>query len=592
MLILKNKELENIFYLKLMTYTPMMNLTRIFISILFYLYPLSQVSADAIVRNQSMFAATIAEFYVEDTQVRVNFEVGYKDIASFQNLLPDELYQKMGFGNKPLKERVEQFFLQDFSLHADGKPLDGYVKDMKLRDRIKRDKITGEALPTADKDKETVITIELIFPFEKKPGKLTLFTVNKVPTNIGFIAYHKKIPINDFRYLGNAYQLTLNWQDPWYSSFNTRHLRRQYYAPMSGFIYIEPFEVRKEIILRPKDLQSWIDLGLEDKETIPVDKQADIKQKVIDFLSDHLPVMIDDKPVKGQLDRINFLQRTLTRSTVVDNQEQDLNSATLGIIYSFPTDGLPKKVTMKWDLWNKQITEIAAAAVDQAGPFQSTLQPDWDVLEWQNYLKNPKIPTLIEIIQPPAQYLVYLFWCFLILFTLSILFLIYSFNKKFGFYTQILITMLSITFLSGSIYSYHIRSFDQKIIEQLTADLLHNIYRAFDYREEEKIYDTLNKSVAGDLLTDIYLQTKRSLVLANQGGASAKVKSLELVSTDNLIRQDDGFSVHTIWNVFGSVGHWGHVHQRSNQYEANLSFRPLDGQWKLTAMEVIQEHRL
>ncbi len=31
---------------------------------------------------------------------------------------------------------------------------------------------------------------------------------------------------------------------------------------MSGFINVENFEVRKEIILRSKDLQRWIDLGL------------------------------------------------------------------------------------------------------------------------------------------------------------------------------------------------------------------------------------------------------------------------------------------------------------------------------------------
>ena len=558
----------------------------------FSLLPCLQASADAIVRNQSMFSSTIAEFYVEDTQIIVKFEVGYNDLIAFQNLLPNEIYKDMALGNKPLKERVELFFKQDFPLHADGKPLQGYVTKMQPTDRIKRDEITGEPLPGIEGEKETVIAIELTFPMKDKPKKLTLFTIQKSTPPIGFVAYHKKVAVNDFRYLSNGYQLSLNWDDPWYSSFKTRHLRRQYYSPMSGFIYIEPYEVRKEIILRPKDLEYWTDLGLKDSETISVEQQAAIKQKVAEFLKNEFPVVIDGQAVKGQLERVNFLQRSLNRSIVVDNQELDVNAAMLGLIYTFPTNGLPQKVIMDWSLWNEKITEIPAAAVDQAGPFQSLLQPDWRKLEWNNYLKNPKIPTLIEVVRPPAQYLVIVFWCFMILFILSFLFQIYSFNKKSGIYTQTLVALLSITFLSGSVYSYHLRSFDQKIIEKLTADLLHNIYHAFDYREEEKIYDTLNKSVAGDLLTDIYLQTKRSLILAHQGGASAKVKSLELVSTDNLIRQDDGFTVHTIWNVFGSVGHWGHVHQRTNQYEANLSFRPLDGQWKLTSMEVIQEKRL
>jgi hypothetical protein len=50
--------------------------------------------------------------------------------------------------------------------------------------------------------------------------------------------------------------------------------------------------------------------------------------------------------------------------------------------------------------------------------------------------------------------------------------------------------------------------------EQVVADLLRNVYQAFDYRKESDIYDTLERSVGGDLLTDIYLETRRSLELA------------------------------------------------------------------------------
>ena len=570
----------------------MYKLFRLLILFCFCILPYLQASADAIVINKSMFASTIAEFYVEEDQVRVRFEVSYSDLNAFQNLLPNEIYQDMGLGDKPLKERVDLFFKQDFPLYADGKAIQGYVTKMEPQDRIKRDAITGEPLPVNNEEKETVILVELLYPFDKKPENLTLFTLQKKPVNIGFVAYHKKIAINDFNYLGNDYQLTLNWDDPWYSAFNNKRLRRQYYAPMSGFIYIEPYEVRKEIILRPRDLQNWIDLGLNDNDVIPVVNQAEIKRKVVEFLADKFPVTIDGKAVQGQLDRINFLQRSLNRSTVVDNQEQDLNSAMLGIIYSFPTHGLPQKVTMDWDLWDEKITEIPAAAVDQAGPFKSLLQPDWHVLEWVNFLKNPEIPSLIDIERPPAQYLIIIFWLLSVLFLFSLLYLIHLFRKETPISKQVLVALISMFLLTGSVYFNQKNSVNSQQIEKLVANLLHNIYRAFDYRDEEAIYDTLNHSVTGELLTDIYLQTRRSLVLANQGGARAKVKSLELVGTKNLTYQDDGFTVDTTWNVFGSVGHWGHVHKRTNQYEARLSFKPDNGQWKLASMEIYQEQRL
>ena len=42
----------------------------------------------------------------------------------------------------------------------------------------------------------------------------------------------------------------------------------------------------------------------------------------------------------------------------------------------------------------------------------------------------------------------------------------------------------------------------------------------------------------------------------------------------------------------GSVGHWGHVHQRRNRYRADLSVAPRDGAWKITELEILEESRL
>jgi len=122
---------------------------------------------------------------------------------------------------------------------------------------------------------------------------------------------------------------------------------------------------------------------------------------------------------------------------------------------------------------------------------------------------------------------------------------------------------------------------------------LRNIYQAFDYREESDVYDTLERSVSGDLLTDIYLETRRSLELANQGGARAKVKSVELQALEiQAADESTAFRAQATWNVNGSVGHWGHVHTRSNQYQAELLIQAIDGHWKLVAMNVLQERRL
>lgn len=46
------------------------------------------------------------------------------------------------------------------------------------------------------------------------------------------------------------------------------------------------------------------------------------------------------------------------------------------------------------------------------------------------------------------------------------------------------------------------------------------------------------------------------------------------------------------WLVNGSVGHWSHIRERPDQYQADLEIRPEDGKWKLTGIESLLEERL
>ena len=126
----------------------------------------------------------------------------------------------------------------------------------------------------------------------------------------------------------------------------------------------------------------------------------------------------------------------------------------------------------------------------------------------------------------------------------------------------------------------------------IVGGLLRNIYQAFDFKDEEVIYDALEHSASGDLLAQIYLETRQSLELQNQGGARVKVKNVEMLTTETRGRgTGSGFEAVCTWNVSGSVGHWGHLHQRTNQYEARFVVIPVDGAWKITQLEMLQEER-
>jgi hypothetical protein len=128
----------------------------------------------------------------------------------------------------------------------------------------------------------------------------------------------------------------------------------------------------------------------------------------------------------------------------------------------------------------------------------------------------------------------------------------------------------------------------------LLSNLLKNVYRAFDFREEGDVYDRLATSVSGDLLSEIYLQNRKSLVVTQAGGARARVKEVEILDVDvnHLDDRPLGLLFRATWTAMGSVGHWGHIHIRKNQYDANITVEPVDGTWKITSLELLEEKRI
>jgi hypothetical protein len=124
-------------------------------------------------------------------------------------------------------------------------------------------------------------------------------------------------------------------------------------------------------------------------------------------------------------------------------------------------------------------------------------------------------------------------------------------------------------------------------------DLLTNVYRAFDLRDESAIYDRLNLAVTGGKLEEVYLENRRALELENRGGARARVDEVEVLEVRSVHREEGGgFRVEAAWTVSGSVNHFGHVHYRQNRYEAALHIIAVEGAWKIAGIELIDEKRL
>ncbi len=129
--------------------------------------------------------------------------------------------------------------------------------------------------------------------------------------------------------------------------------------------------------------------------------------------------------------------------------------------------------------------------------------------------------------------------------------------------------------------------------KEIVSLALKNIYRAFDFNKEEIIYDKLAQTVTGDALTEIYLQNKKTMFLEETGGAKARVKEVDITEVKNVasLPDRDGFQAQVVWSISGTVTHWGHSHNRQNNYEATISFIPVDGKWKVLGIKLHEKLR-
>ena len=367
---------------------------------------------------------------------------------------------------------------------------------------------------------------------------------------------------------------------------------------MNVFLYVEPFEVRKEFVVRPLDLARFMGIDLEAHQPIPAAERPELLRKLAAFLAERAPVVIDGEQPEPILDRIHFLKRGLRMTRVVTPDEPvDGTSAIIGAIFVYPVNGMPKDVRLTWDLFNERVTRVPASATDEAGPMPSILTPEDPELHWVNYLKGAVLPGELEVAAPRSQLLISMSWLGACLLALGVLALAASRRSwKLG--------LTALALLAGGWFLPPVRSIAVPLPASVRMPsgveaaptlhaLLYNVYRALDFRQEEVVFDRLAQSLSGDILERVYLEMRKGLRLENQGGARVRVREVELL--DLVPQESEDASVlryRARWTATGSVGHWGHTHLRTNAYEALISLGQGDNRWKIADIDIIEEQRV
>ena len=554
-------------------------------------------------------APNIAEITVLDDRVRVSLEIYVGNIDTFEALLPDDWLKTGAADRPPLAERLKRFSADTFQIVTDdGTRLQGDLKLAEPRRRKERvspfagmiNPTTRLRVPEAPKDKRVVYVV-LEYAFEGKPKTLTFIPPaddkGVAAVTIGFIAYHKAVPIIDFRYLSGKAKVTLDWTDPWYTKFDNPNLKRHHKSALMTFLYVEPREVRHEVLIRVRDLREWTDLGLGGSATLTTQEQARVKDRAQAFLATRNPLKVDGAPAKPASSRAEFLNISLTGLQVVEEEKPiDLSTAIVGVILSYPVKHLPKYVSVEWDLFNERVKRFPATAIDPAGPLRGFIEASDPTFEWQNYLlkyQEPKVSAVMlddgrSIGIPVLSVLLMVIALGAALLAAGPAFLsrrIWATVSVLGVAAAVLLIRIAVVDVANPFAGPP----DEKVSEQILTRVLSNVNHAYLEKDPAALRQALGIVVIDDKLADVEVELGRALTIKVAGGGIARVKAIENLTVKDITALEgvSGFRSVAEWTAIASGGHWGHAHRRKIRFRALVELVEINSVWKIAGITVV-----
>ena len=375
---------------------------------------------------------------------------------------------------------------------------------------------------------------------------------------------------------------------------------------MHGYVYVEPFELRKEFAIRLRAFPDWT-AGVPLDGVLDKSHQARIQFEVAKILSESCPLEIDGAPLKLQLDSIRFVQVEPIAGVIPDERAAiPVREAQIAAGFGAPLRGYPNEVSVHWNLFpSDPATKVLLSFVARGGkssvyPTKASPLLKWAVPKKKEVGELIPIPK-VSLVQPStAVHLPFFTMLFAVLAVLCGLAgrLLRGTPKLFAGSAAALFLVGAVAFwaVSGlSLRASDSRSqpLSTKDADALVHALLKNIYASFDYREESEIYDVLARSVSGNLLEKIYLDVRRGLELEQKGGPRVKINHVDLRSCQvERVKNGDGLRADAEWVAVGDITHWGHIHTRLNKYRAWLTIQPIDSTWKVIDIEIVEESRI
>ena len=566
-------------------------------------------------------SVTEAGVFVTRTKAIVRIQMFAEDLILFQGLEPNDQDR---ISPEDLKRGLtdhREFLLERVTLRdARGELIKGEVTDLKSFE------IPADGILSTDMMLHTA-TYELEFLFSEPPEFLTIQQDMSdenfiIPSEMKLTVHQSGTALNYTESLipGASATVRFDWEqaitedasdaewESWFSKQREATLGITSYSSVYSFIYIEPNEIRHEILIPLATLKTILPIKSRDASFIEIDEQDAIRTLIKDWLRDENPVTINGSHVMPEFSRIDFYGLDLRDfATQAAEQKVSLASGRVGIILRYQTpDDAVRDATITWEKYYSTMNKVQSVVIsypDRTDRFQfSRYNKAIDnVLKWTcdpDSLPQP-IESVPAIIAPGPKMMIPV--ASLICLAIGIGSLRISKRPLRLLVSGVsLILAIAVSRSVGFTIDHPWQKPAELSQDQATAifqKLHQGVYRSLDFGSEDRVYDVLATSVNGPLLETLYLQLHQSLEMKEQSGAVARIQSINYESGEVTPRQSasipwPGFEYHSTWTVAGTVEHWGHIHERRNRFDAGFIIEPCDGQWKITRMDIADQQQI
>ncbi|MBA62300.1 MAG: hypothetical protein CMJ76_08025 [Planctomycetaceae bacterium] len=348
---------------------------------------------------------------------------------------------------------------------------------------------------------------------------------------------------------GQVYTVQLDWKNPptkrpdlaALKAAKQRQLRDRLgiasYSSLYSFLYISRREVRHEILIPVLTLQQWFGIERVNPDFLSVKEQETVAAQVFELILDN-PVQINGESIEPDLVRVNFFGLDI-RDFALNKPPQRINiyQARIGIIVSYPArQQLLETMTMRWQSYNKYAPMLRSTVFVQGEkPFGHFFIKDAPTFSFQ--LQKLKVERL-----PPIR---------------------------------------------SGIKAKTLSEVQAKI---LANQIVERVYSTVNLDSPRDRYRQLADLGVDDYGEEMFLELEKSLRMAEQGGSVMEVHSTDVTAL-TFRREGSDLQIDMLWDLIGSVQHWGHIHRRKVIFTGTVRLSPVRGQWAIKSFVTTDQKR-